>query len=62
MIDGSAVPVRAAVYTTGRIRHTPSGREFEFETLDLLSFEEGRIASFLEFFDTDMLAQLTAPG
>jgi ketosteroid isomerase-like protein len=25
--------------------------------MDLLTLEEGRIASFLEFFDTDMLAQ-----
>jgi ketosteroid isomerase-like protein len=62
IVDETVRPARAAVYSSGRMRHAPSGREFDFETLDLLSVEGGRITSFVEFFDTDMLAQLTAPG
>jgi ketosteroid isomerase-like protein len=57
VIDESGRQIRAAVHSTGTMRHAPSGREFRFETLDLLSFSDGRIASFLEFFDTDLLAQ-----
>ena len=60
--DETALPVRAAVYSSGRMRHAPSGREFDFETLDLLTFADGRIAGFVEFFDTDMLAQVTGRG
>ena len=60
--DESATPARAAVYSSGRMRHAPSGQEFDFETLDLLTFADGRIASFVEFFDTDMLAQVTGRG
>jgi ketosteroid isomerase-like protein len=57
VIDVAADLARAAVYTTERMRHSPSGRAFDFEALDLLSFREGRIASLLESFDTDLLAQ-----
>jgi ketosteroid isomerase-like protein len=57
VIDDSVTPVRAAVHSNGRVRHAPSGKEFSFEMLDLLTFEDGKIASFLQFFDTDMLAQ-----
>ena len=61
VIDDSAAPVRAAVHSGGRVRHTPTGKDFVFEMLDLLTFEKGKIASFLEFFDTDMLAQFAGP-
>lgn len=62
VIDDSVQPVRAAVHSNGRVRHAPSGIEFSFEMLDLLTFEDGKIASFLQFFDTDMLAQFAEPS
>ncbi len=61
VIDDAATPVRAAVHSSGTVRHAPSGQEFSFEMLDLLTFEDGKIASFLQFFDTDLLAQVVGP-
>jgi ketosteroid isomerase-like protein len=62
VIDDAVTPPRAAVHSNGRVRHAPSGQEFSFEMLDLLTFEDGKIASFLQFFDTDMLAQFAGPA
>ncbi len=36
----------------GRLRHRASGREAAVNLADLVRFEEGRIAEFVEFFDT----------
>jgi ketosteroid isomerase-like protein len=60
VIDEAERPVRAAVHSAGVVRHAPTGERFGFEMLDLLTFEDGRIASFLQFFDTDKLAQFTS--
>ncbi len=54
LIDGN----RAAVHCAGRMYYTPTEQDVEMDTLDLLTFEDGKIVDFVEFFDTDLVAQV----
>ena len=51
---------RAAVHTRARVRATGSGEEVTTEMVDLVTFRDGKIASFLEFCDTALAAKLLA--
>jgi ketosteroid isomerase-like protein len=51
---------RAAVHWTVRVRATATGREAQTELVDLLRFSDGKIASFQQFADTALAAQLLA--
>ena len=58
LIDDSGERFRAAVHSSGTMRFTPTGREVQVDTLDLLTFEDGRIIDFVEFFDTDLIGKV----
>lgn len=58
MIDDGTAPPRAVVHCAGTMVYTPTGQRFEAETLDMLTFENGKITDFLEFVDTHMLFQI----
>ncbi len=62
LIDEGQSPVQAAVRCQGEIVHTPSGHRFPFETLDILTVENGKITDFMEFFDTDLAVQVQSMG
>ena len=51
---------KASVRSVGTMQHTPSGTAFEFETLDILTFDDGKIVDFVEYFDTHKLDQVMA--
>lgn len=54
LIDGN----RAAVRWRARLRHAPTGQTVETEAVDLLTVENGRIASFVEFCDTALAQRI----
>ena len=54
LIDGS----RAAVHARLRVRSAATGNEAVTETFDLVTFEDGKIASFKQFCDTALAAKL----
>ena len=57
IIDGS----RAAVHARLHVRSTASGEGAVTETVDLIAFEDGKIVSFTQFFDTALAAKLVGP-
>ena len=54
IVDGSRVAVHARV----RVRSAATGEEAMTEIVDLLTIEDGKIASFTEFCDTALAAKL----
>ena len=60
IIDDNASPARAVVHCAGTIIFSPKNLSFEAETLDMLTIEDGKIIEFVEFFDTDSVAQKIA--
>jgi ketosteroid isomerase-like protein len=54
VIDGA----KAAVHWRARVRATASGREAVTELLDIVTFENGKIASFKQFCDTALAAKM----
>jgi ketosteroid isomerase-like protein len=56
IIDGS----KAAVHWRGRIRSTVTGDEVVTELVDVVTVENGRIASLTEFCDTALAARMMA--
>jgi ketosteroid isomerase-like protein len=56
VIDGS----KAAVHWRARVRATATGREAVTELLDIVAFENGKIASFKQFCDTALAAKMMA--
>lgn len=54
IVDGA----KAAVHTRARVRATATGEEKETEMVDLVSFRDGKIASFVEFCDTALAARM----
>lgn len=57
VIEGS----KAAVHWHGRFRASATGKVAETDLLDLIEVEDGRIASFDNFFDTALAAKLSQP-
>ena len=55
--DGS----RAAVHARVRVRSAATGDEAVTETVDLVTFENGEIASYTQFCDTALAAKLAGP-
>jgi ketosteroid isomerase-like protein len=55
VIEGS----KAAVHWHGRFRASATGKVAETDLLDLIEVEDGRIASFDNFFDTALAAKLS---
>lgn len=53
IVDGN----KAAVHSSGTMRHSPSGTDFTYEILDMVTLEDGKIVEFVEFLDTHMLKQ-----
>ena len=53
---------RAAVHTRFRVRASATGEEAVTETVDLITFEDGKIAAFTQFCDTALAAKLTGAG
>jgi len=53
---------RAAVHTRFRVRSAATGEEAVTETVDLITFEDGKIASFVQFCDTALAAKLAGAG
>ena len=51
---------RAAIHSRVRVRHSASGVTEDTDILDLFTFEDGRIASLLEFCDTALAVRLQA--
>lgn len=49
---------KAAVHTRARVRSTTTGEEEVTEMVDLVTFREGKIASFVEFCDTALAARM----
>lgn len=49
---------KVVVHSGGEMRHTPSGTDFNFETLDILKLKDGKIIDFIEFFDTHLLENI----
>jgi ketosteroid isomerase-like protein len=49
------------VHTRVRVRAAATGEEVTTDMVDLVTFREGKIASFLEFVDTALAAKMTAP-
>jgi ketosteroid isomerase-like protein len=56
IIDGS----RAAVHWRGRIRSALTGEEVVTELVDVITVEDGKIQSLIEFADTALAAKLMA--
>lgn len=54
IVEGS----RAAVHARLRVRSEATGKEEVTETADLVTFKDGKIASFVQFCDTAMAAKL----
>ena len=53
---------RAAVHTRFRVRSGKTGEEAVTETVDLITFEGGKIATFTQFCDTALAAKLAGAG
>ena len=53
---------RAAVHTRFRVRSAATGEEAVTETVDLITFEGGKIADFVQFCDTALAAKLAGPA
>lgn len=51
---------RAAYHWRADVTFLPTGRTETFQTLDLLSFEDGKVRSLAQFTDTASLARITA--
>ncbi|PZR93964.1 MAG: nuclear transport factor 2 family protein [Stutzerimonas stutzeri] len=51
---------RAAYHWRADVTFVPTGRTETFQTLDLLSFEDGKVRSLAQFTDTAGVARLTA--
>jgi ketosteroid isomerase-like protein len=49
---------KAAVHWRGRIRSTVTGDEVTTELVDIITIENGKIATFLEFCDTALAARM----
>ena len=58
VIDGS----KAAVHWRVRVRAAPTGEEAVTEIVDVVTVENGKIASFVEFCDTALAARLMGQG
>jgi ketosteroid isomerase-like protein len=57
VIEGS----KAAVHWHGKFRSSATGKVAETDLLDLIEVQDGRIASFDNFFDTALAAKLMQP-
>ncbi len=62
VIDESGTPAKAAVHCGGTMYHKPSDTRVSLDTLDLITFENGKIVDFVEFFDTDLIRRVVAAG
>ncbi|TCR61697.1 nuclear transport factor 2 family protein [Bosea sp. BK604] len=51
---------RAAYHWRADVTFVPTGRTERFQTLDLLSFADGKVRSIAQFTDTAGLARITA--
>lgn len=51
---------RAAYHWQADVTFVPTGRTETFQTLDLLSFEDGKVRSVAQFTDTAGVARITA--
>jgi len=49
---------KAAMHWWVTIKHNPTGEVRDTELFDLLTIESGRIASFVQFADTALIARL----
>jgi ketosteroid isomerase-like protein len=54
VVDGP----RAAVHARARVRARATGEEVTTQFADIIAFENGRIASFVEFCDTALAAKM----
>jgi ketosteroid isomerase-like protein len=57
-IDGNT----AFVYSSGTLRHQPSGKTMKTEILDRIALRDGLIVGFTEFIDTHLLTQVLGAG
>ena len=53
---------RAAVRTRVRVRSAATGEEAVTETVDLITFRDGKIADYVQFCDTALAAKLAGAG
>lgn len=53
-IDGNT----AFVYSSGKLRHLPTGKSMTTEILDRITLRDGLIVGFTEFIDTHLLTQV----
>jgi ketosteroid isomerase-like protein len=49
---------RAAVHSRLTVRHSPTGETRNTEVLDLVKFQDGKIAELIEFADTAMIRDM----
>lgn len=54
IIEGDKV----VVHSGGVMHHTPSKKDVNFETVDILTLKDGKIVDFVEFFDTHLLDKI----
>jgi ketosteroid isomerase-like protein len=53
---------KAAVHTRFRVRSAATGEEAVTESVDLITLEGGKIATFIQFCDTALAAKLAGAG
>jgi ketosteroid isomerase-like protein len=53
---------KAAVHTRFRVRSAATGEEAVTETVDLMTFRDGKIAAYTQFCDTALAAKLAGAG
>ena len=57
-VDGETV----FAHRLGTIRHVPTGIPIVTEILDMITVREGKIVEFVEFLDTDAIANVAGAG
>ena len=50
------------MHSSGTMRHSPSGTDFTYEILDIVTLEDGKIIELVEFLDTHMLKHFIDKG